>query len=286
MSIAIVCNLSDGVIIGADSAITITASTGETPGVQDVIAKVYNEAEKVFGLADLPVGLVNYGVAILERRSIGSYIEEFVATEIEKRKEEFQKMTVAEIGKEIGDFFTKKYEITFGETTRKPNVKSNTDSESIRIPVLGLVLAGFSYDAYLSEVIDISIPLILPSKEPIILRKQGNFGSNWFGNYMPITRVIKGNDPGMLNSIIDYFVKEKGVEFTDEVKTKLENIVKRYENVIPYAAMPIKEGIEHVKFLLNSVIGHQKWVIGAPVCGGSINVGVIKRNRTLEFFSD
>ena len=48
MSIAIVCNLSDGVIFGADSAITVTASVKAPDPHLGLVAKVYNEAEKVF----------------------------------------------------------------------------------------------------------------------------------------------------------------------------------------------------------------------------------------------
>ena len=71
MSIAVVCNLSDGVILGADSAITVTASAGAQEKRMGLIAKIYNEAEKVFGLSDFPIGIANFGVGMMEARSIG-----------------------------------------------------------------------------------------------------------------------------------------------------------------------------------------------------------------------
>jgi hypothetical protein len=57
MSVAVACNLSDGVIVGVDSAITI--------GDAAAPAKVYEDADKLFGLGDLPIGIAFYGMAAL-----------------------------------------------------------------------------------------------------------------------------------------------------------------------------------------------------------------------------
>lgn len=69
MTIAVSCCLADGAIVGADSAITLSSEHG--------ILKVYNDAEKIFPLFDLRVGLVAYGLAALGARTIKSYALEF-----------------------------------------------------------------------------------------------------------------------------------------------------------------------------------------------------------------
>lgn len=289
MSIAVVCNLSDGVIFGADSAITVTASVKEQEPRLGLVAKVYNEAEKVFRVAELPVGIVNFGVGMMESRSIGSYIEEFEATVVEPRKRDFEGMEVKDIATEIGNFFYPKYKTSIEDTLKAQVIpqQPGNSSQQTRMPVLGLVVAGFSPSAYLGEVFDISIPTVMPgSNQPNIIRKQGNFGSNWFGNFLPITRLIKGMDPGLVNEVIDYFVKERGVNFTADDEGKLKSILGKFENQIPYAAMPLKEGVEHVQFLLNTVIGITRWVVGAPICGGSTRIGIVRRNKKMEYITE
>jgi hypothetical protein len=46
VTVAVSCNLSDGVILGVDSAVTVPAPQG--------IVKVYENAEKLFSLGSAP----------------------------------------------------------------------------------------------------------------------------------------------------------------------------------------------------------------------------------------
>ena len=39
--------------------------------------------------------------------------------------------------------------------------------------------------------------------------------------------------------------------------------------------MPIVEGIAYVKFLVEMVINHHRFSIGAPVVGGKIQIGLV-----------
>src|SRR5687767_8142260 len=73
MTVAVSLNLSDGVILGVDSAVTIPGTTGE--------AKIYENAEKLFQLGERPIGVAIYGLGGLGARSIGSYLREFEITD-------------------------------------------------------------------------------------------------------------------------------------------------------------------------------------------------------------
>ncbi|MBL7165850.1 MAG: hypothetical protein ISS55_05130 [Dehalococcoidales bacterium] len=284
MSIAIVCNLSDGVVLGADSAITVTANQPGVEGAGPLVAKVYNEAEKVFPLADLPMGIVNFGVAMIRSRTIGSFVDEFVATSIEKDPPRFAEMDVAGVAKELGIFFFKEYEDAFKQILKQR--KDQGGAQRTGLPILGLVVAGYSPGAYLAEVLDASMPGTIPDKDPLRVREQGNFGSNWFGNFAPLHRLIKGVDQSLINRVIDYFVKEREVSFGDDDKKKIEAIVRSFEGQIPYAAMPLNEGVAHVRFLLDTVIGNTKWVLGPPTCGGVTRIGVVRRKGPLRYVTD
>jgi hypothetical protein len=43
--------------------------------------------------------------------------------------------------------------------------------------------------------------------------------------------------------------------------------------------MPLQEGIDHVRFLLDVVIGYYRFAVGAPVCGGATRIAVVSRRR-------
>ena len=51
--------------MGADSSVTISGKLEGPDGVREGVLKVYNEAEKIFQLCDLPVGIMTYGIGML-----------------------------------------------------------------------------------------------------------------------------------------------------------------------------------------------------------------------------
>src|SRR5258708_11497862 len=69
MTVAIACTLSDGVILGIDSAVTVAADANHV--------KIWDNAEKLFQFGDKPVGAAIYGLAGFGDRSVGSYFREF-----------------------------------------------------------------------------------------------------------------------------------------------------------------------------------------------------------------
>jgi hypothetical protein len=68
MTVAISCNLSEGVILGVDSAVTVPVGNHY---------KIWEHAQKLFQMGDRPIGAAIYGLAGLGDRSIGSYFREF-----------------------------------------------------------------------------------------------------------------------------------------------------------------------------------------------------------------
>ena len=71
MSICVAFNLSDGVVIAVDSATTLTDASGS-------ITKVFLDADKLFQLGNLRVGIATYGLAAIDGRTIGSFVREFI----------------------------------------------------------------------------------------------------------------------------------------------------------------------------------------------------------------
>src|SRR5262249_49059462 len=93
VSVAVVLNLSDGFILGVDTAITIFDANG--------ISKVFDDSDKIFQLGELRIGIATYGVAGLEGRTIGSFLREFE----QQFGQRLAALTIAEIAEQLRIFF-------------------------------------------------------------------------------------------------------------------------------------------------------------------------------------
>lgn len=260
MTIAISCNLSDGVILGVDSAVTLGHAKG--------VLKVYENAEKLFQLAKKPVGIATFGMGGMGARSIGSYIREFEMTTS-------LSPTMKDIVEELRSFFLQKYQniaVPMIEAKTKKKFEEIPDKQK---PAMGLVVGGFSDGEYLSEVWQILIPFHQTPNSAKLVRRRGNFGSNWFALNEPIFRYVKGYDRRLLGELKKYFIQIRGSDFTPQEGKAISDILKKYEYPIPFSAMPMEEGVAHVKFLVEMLINHHRFAIGAPVVGGKACIGLV-----------
>lgn len=265
MTVAISCNLSDGVILGVDSAVTVATTGG--------IAKVYEHAQKLLQIQDKPIGVAVFGLANIRERTIGSYLREFEVKNPNNILNTAKKL--ADIVEGIRAFFWNLYQdMVIPDIEKIKGVKFDEVPDKEK-PVLGLVVGGFLPGAYLSEVWQILLPLRITPNSAKQERKQGSFGSNWFSLFEPIRRYSKGIDFALFNELMQHFEKLLGRKFTPQEIAAIGKIRQKYEYKIPYGAMPIDEGIEWVKFQVELVINHFRYAIGAPVVGGKARIGLV-----------
>ncbi len=283
MTIAVACNLADGVVMGVDSALTIHGAVDTPTGPQNGIVKVYNDAEKLFPLHELPLGIATYGIAVLKSRTIDSYIREF---EHKCTETEVQDWSIHKISTELWSFFNKKYQDTFAAVLEQEHGKPFDEIIPEHRPGLGLMVGGFSPDQYLCELWDVSVHANSAEDGVTQTRVPGDFGSSWRGQVEGIRRFHKGFSFGHLDSIIQAFLDHYDVKMDDELSEKIKAIVQSAEYVIPWGGMPLQEGIDYVKFCLDIMINQTKFVIGAPTCGGNVRIGVVQRDKGFEFVTD
>jgi len=266
MSVAVACNLANGVVLGVDSAITMSDSEGR-------VVKVYENAQKLFQLGEKPVGLAIFGMAMIRTRSIGTYVREF---ELEDPSQVVSgPATMQEIVEQLRQFFVGIY-----QNTVIPDIESRTGQRFDELPneqkpLVGLAVGGFSADALLSEVWEIQIPFHDTPNSAKQWRAQGDFGSIWFALNEPIYRFKKGYDRALLKELKQYFAQLRGAPLTPEENAMIEQMVAKYEYMIPFPAMPIEEGIAFVRFLVEMVIKHHRFAIGAPIVGGKARIGLV-----------
>jgi|SRR5215216_1854313 len=252
MTVAVACNLSDGVILGVDSAVSVPVPGG--------VGKVYEHAEKLFQLGEQPIGVATYGLGVLGNRSIGSYLREFEVRDPHSVVSKPGK--VADLVEAMRAFFMSYY----GEHIPV------TDQGA----VLGLVVAGYSFGDYLSEVWHIQIPQHGEPGGAELSREQGNFGLHWWGAYGPIQRYALGYDDNLKEDHKSYFQELLGRGFTPEESHELDDIFARYGYEIYSGAMPMREGIEYIRWLVELVVNHYRFIEEQPmIVGGAVNVGLV-----------
>lgn len=266
MTVAVSCNLSGGVILGVDSAVTVSRPKGG-------IVKVYENAEKLFQLAEKPIGISSFGIGALGARNIGSFIREFEI--VNPKKVVTTPSTLKQTVEELRSFFLSQYQKIVVPVVEKQQGKKFDKIPNDEKPVLGLVVGGFSYGEYLSEVWQILIPFHDKPNSGKLCRDRGNFGSNWFSLFAPIQRYVKGFDRRLFEELAGYFTKIRGSNFTPAEKKKISQILAKHEYQIPFAAMPMEEGIAHVRFLVEMVVNHHRFAVGAPVVGGKARIGLV-----------
>lgn len=257
MTVAVLCNLSDGLIIGVDSAVTVSNADG--------IQKVFEEGEKLFQLADR-IGVATYGLGGLEGRTIGSFIHEF-----ELAHTDIGRLPIREVVEQLRLFFLEKY-VKFAEALFSKKFDQIPDEQK---GDLGLIVGGFSPGEFLSEAWEIKIP---SNREPNSARQiceRGNFLVAWFAVCDPIDRYLRGFDRNLLNDISNFMTDILGRPFSQDEIDKFAPIREKYIYKVFLDSMPIQAGIDYVRFLVQLVIQHYHFLSSHPIVGGRVKVGVV-----------
>jgi hypothetical protein len=261
MSICVAFNLSDGVVIAVDSATTMTDASG-------AITRVFLDADKIFQLGNLKVGVATYGNAALDGRTIGSFVREF---SVRKSNEDLDKLELREIAERLRAFFLDTYKGFMERVHEKPFDEIPPEKKG----TLGLVVGGFSAGAFQSELWEISIPL---HSEPYSAKQwasPGHVAFVWFASALPITRYLKGYDLHLISKIMSTFEVILGRPMTDEEHEQFKPILDESEFLIQIGGMPIQSGIACARFLVDFVQGHYRFAETHPIVGGKTKIGVV-----------
>jgi len=266
MTVAVAANFPDGVVLGVDSAVSLSDASGQ-------VVKVYENAEKLFQIGEKPIGIAAFGLVILGARGIGSYLREF---EINNPDEIISKAaSVENVVEELRKFFMQIYQTTVIpelEVQKGKKFAELTDKEK---PVLGLAVGGFSGANPFSEIWEILIPIHHTPNSAKQWCHPKDFRCAWFAINEPIYRYTKGYDRSLLQELKSHIGNLRGSPLNPNELQAIDAIVAKYEYPFPCSAMPLREGIDYVRFQVELVINHYRFSIGAPVVGGDARIGVV-----------
>lgn len=246
-TVVVAIALSDGLVVAADSRLTILFKPGTNPNY-----KIGSDSEeKVFDVGQ--VAIATYGAAFLSGRSIGSIIVDFSRNRTAKTSD------VEAIAKEIASYML-------------PIFRSDQDQTKTAQP-LGFLIAGYSKDG-IGEIYQVEFPT---SPDAMLLPQstRSNQGIVWRGETDVIQRLVKGMDPGMVSLPV-------WTKVDDATKKEIAAELSGQEYYVPYNFLMLQDGIDLALALVQITADMQRFSFGTlsapgaiPGIGGAVDVLVI-----------
>ena len=257
MSLGVVIKGPEGVVLAADSRVTLGAQQQGGPA----FTVNFDNATKLlsFSHPNDHVGAVTYGQAVIGLRTAHSYIPEFeIALGSDKR------LDILDFTQRLSDFFMERWQ--------------NSMPADHAGPGMTFIVGGYDKSgpyAY-GKVFLFEIPGH-PDPEP---RNSGDneFGMTWGGQLQIASRLIHGYDPG-LPSILRQTLKLD----ESQIGQVLEGFKQSIEFKIPYQVLPLQDCVDLATFMIRTTITAQGLAVGIRGVGGTIEVATITGTNALQY---
>ena len=257
MSLGVVIKGPEGVVLAADSRVTLEAQKKGGPR----IPVNFDNATKLlsFSKPHNYVGCVTYGAAVIGQRTAHSYLPEFEQLVLGKKE---QTLKIEDYSKELSQFFLKLW---------NENMPSDYSGPNMTFVVGGYDLGGAYGKVFLFDIPE------HPTPDP---QHSGDkqFGMTWGGQLEIASRIIHGFDPALPGVI------KRILNLSDEQIEHLINELR--ENLtfpIPYAVLPLQDCVDSAIFLIRATMVAQRLAIGVRGVGGPIDVAVVTRTGGLKY---
>jgi hypothetical protein len=259
MSVVATVKVYDGIVLGAES---MTQITGVISGQQQLV-KAYENAQKLFRVADLPIGILTYGIGNIGRRSIESFVHEFSRSEKDRSQQPGQRVSVEETA---GRFFS----FMHGHHTQAFGTMAAAEQ-----PRLGFIVAGYSDGD--QEYLASEWEFILPHHQaPIAVRPQTEIGASWRGVTGPFARLMFGVDP-----VFESQMAQAGA--TPQELVRFKQVAAGLATNVIFDGMPLRDAVGYCRFVIHTTIGWCTYALGSAACGGPIRLATITPGSGFEW---
>lgn len=256
MSLGIAIKAPEGIVLAAESRVTLFANTGaQTLNVN------FDNATKLFSFSapNSSIGVVTYGQAVIGFRTAQGFVTEFEATLPPDR------LPTEEFAKRLSAFYLEQW----NEANKQPYTGA---------PMV-FIVAGFDDGDPYGKIFEVAIP---SDPEPAVrYGGEGEFGMAWGGQREIVDRLIKGYD----HRLMPIAAQKLGIppENFGEFTRELEQPLSQLELRIPFQVLPLQDCVDLAIFFLRTTIDAQKLTVGIRGCGGFIDVATITRRDGLQF---
>ncbi|MGB8656967.1 MAG: hypothetical protein WCE90_04175 [Candidatus Zixiibacteriota bacterium] len=256
MSLGIVIKGPEGIVLAAESRVTLSAKPTQGPEIH----VNFDNATKLLSFSEpnTTVGVVTYGLAAIGLRTAHSFIPEFEESLSREKKE---RLTVQEFAKHLSEFFMKQWQTGMPPDYQGPNMT--------------FVVGGFNENEAYGRVFLIDIP---KTPEPVEqYQDPGLFGITWGGQREFVDRLIQGYDHRLPE------ILSKAINPTPEQIPIMKQVLDSLQMQLPLMAMPLQDCVDLAIFFVRTTIAAQKLTVGIRGCGGPVDVAIITRREGLRF---
>lgn len=253
MSLGIVIKGPEGVVLAAESRVTLSAQQADGTKIR----VNFDNATKLLHFSEphTTVGVVTYGLAAIGLRTAHSFLPEFEANLPKER------LSVQGFAKCFSDFFIKQWQTVMPSDYQGPNMI--------------FVVGGFNENEAYGRVFLIDIPRM---PEPVEqYQDPGLFGITWGGQREFVDRLIQGYDHRLPE------ILSKAVNLPPEQIRIMKEVLDSLQMQLPLAAMPLQDCVDLAIFFVRTTIGAQRLTVGIRGCGGPVDVAIITRREGLRF---
>lgn len=258
MSLGIAFKGPEGIVLAADSRVTLTALR-QVQGQNLILPASFDNATKLLRVkAQQHVGAVTYGLGALGQqapRTAHSFLPEFEAVIGSDR------VSVADFSKRLSEFFMNQSQ------THMPTIPPGQS-----IPDMVFLIGGYDKDAPYGRVFEVAIPSKPVPRE--WFPGAGEFGAVWGGQKEVVDRMIQGFDPRVLE------IAQQEFSLPDDAKERFgEKLKTELTTPIPFPFLPLQDCVDLSIFLVRATIRLQTWTVGVRGVGGAIDVATITKTE-------
>lgn len=256
MSLGIVFKGPEGIVLAADSRVTLNAEIRNAES-KVLLPATFDNATKLLRVAKHDyVGAVTYGIGAIglrEPRTAHSFLPEF---ENALACEENIRLSVEAFAAKFGDFFLRQWLANMPEDYAGPDMT--------------FLIGGFDIDSPYGRVYKIDIPSNPTPEE----QNAGQFGIVWGGQLQFTTRLLQGFDPHLLTIV------QQSMNLSDTQTSALKDrLISTLSLPIPYQFLPLQDCVDLSIFLIRTTMELQTWLVDIRGVGGAIDVATITRTR-------
>jgi hypothetical protein len=261
MSLGIAFKGPEGIVLAADSRVTIEAAR-IIQGRTIFIPATFDNATKLLKAKGQDhIGAVTYGMGALGKvgvapRTAHSFIPEF--EEKLAADNAGGRLSVEEFAKQLAAFFLDQWNAVM------PNPLPP------ETPDMVFLVGGYDQDAPYGRVFELSIPRNPDPKE--WFSGNAEFGAVWGGQKEFVERLLNGYD----SRVIQIAEQELNLQPAD-TKKLADKLSGELGVPIPYPFLPLQDCVDLSIFLVRATIRLQTWTVGIRGVGGAIDVATITK---------
>lgn len=254
VSLGIVIKGPEGIVLAAESRLTLTA---ENPQTGEKLHVNFDNATKLLSFSEphTSVGVVTYGLAAIGLRTAASFVPEF-ESELPEAP-----LPVEEFATRLSGFFMQQW--------------TSAGLDTYQGPPMTFVVAGIDKPQPYGRVFAFDVP-VRPA--PLEMHPgDTDFGITFGGQSEFMDRLLRGYDRRVLE------ISQSTLGLSDADRARFEQALGVLQMPLPLAAMPLQDCVNLAVFFIRTTIGAQSLTVGIRGVGGPIDVATVTRRDGLKF---